>query len=152
MRRSLMAAATIGLAVALASTAGAGQTERVKTKVTIKDGCFVVGSDEEAFECRMAARGRRNYDARFKGRVKSDEPKCERNRKVTVILVEQDLPGRGDETGPIGTARSDENGRWVFTDDKPGFGDYIAKAAKKQKGDLICKRDKSPRTAHESPF
>jgi hypothetical protein len=144
-------AAALGLALALTATAGAGQTERVKSKVTIKDGCFVVGSDEEAFECRMAARARRNYDARFSGRVKSDEPKCERNRKVKVILVEQDLTGRGDETGPIGTTRSDENGRWVFTDDKPGFGEYIAKAGRKPKGDLICKSDKSKRISHDRP-
>jgi hypothetical protein len=145
-----MVVLALGVPVALTASAGAGEVERVETKVTIKDRCLEFNGTEPAFECRTAAR-QRNYDARFSGRVKSDEAKCERGRKVKVILVEPHVPDRGDETGPIGTTRSDENGRWVFTEDKPGFGKYRAKATKKRKGDVICKADKSKRIDHDPP-
>jgi hypothetical protein len=147
MRRGLIAAAALGLAMALAAPAGAGEAERVKTKVTIKDACNGKFGNP-GFECRMAARARRQYEARFSGRVKSDEPKCERGRKVKVILVEVWHGRRGLKPGVIGTTRSNENGRWVYKQVKPGFGDYIAKATKKTKGDIICKADKSRRIEH----
>jgi hypothetical protein len=142
-----MVVLALGVPVALTASAGAGELEKVETKVTIKDACNgKFGSP--GFECRAEARARRQYEARFSGRVKSDEPRCERGRKVKVILVEVWQSRHGLEPGVIGTTRSNENGRWVYKQVKPGFGDYIAKATKKTKNDLVCKADKSRRIQH----
>jgi hypothetical protein len=147
MHRTLLTVLVGALALALVAPASAGETERVKTKVTIRDACLEFGGNNQAFECRAPARARRQYDAKFSGRVKSDEPRCERGRTVKVILVRV-AKARGIEPGPIGTTRSDADGRWEFRSTKPGFGEYVAKAKGKRKGNLRCRPDKSRRIDH----
>ena len=89
----------------------------IPTTVTINDEC--------PFECRgVGAKTARNYEAQFFGRVRSDAPKCERRR--TVSLLRKGKPGEGFQR--IARTKSDPDGDWrIIRDDKPGFTDYMVK-------------------------
>ncbi len=143
MRRSLLVALGVA-ALALAAPAGAGQVQRFDTRVTLKDDCpspFIVS-------CRTLAR--RNYVATFKGRLVSDKPSCERRRTVKLIRVASKPPG--DDPEVIATVKSDAQGRWRFEtapESKPGDGEYVAKATRRRRGDIVCKRDASNRETHD---
>jgi hypothetical protein len=139
-RRVLLLTGGVVLAVALTAPAGAGQKEKVKTKITVRDACLMKGGGGPAFQCRALPRARRQYVARFQGRLKSDIAACEKRRKVKLILKEPFKPRRREI---VATVKSDEDGRWRYEEVKPGFGRYVAKATKKRKGDLVCKGDKA---------
>lgn len=79
------------------------------------------------------------FDAELVGNVYSKQPKCVRNREVTVF--------REGDSEPIGTATTDRTGDWRVTPD-PDFGTFEARVAKKQvrkRGKkIVCKKDTSP--------
>lgn len=142
MRRVCLATVAVIGAVFAAAPASAGDTQRVKTQVTINDDCSFG-------ECRAAPRARRNYTATFFGRVKSREARCERRR--TVDLYRQVVMRRGAVYSKIDTTRSEANGAWeIERNDKPGFVDYFVRVRKAVRGDLVCKRARSATESHDS--
>ena len=144
MRRSLMLVAGGALLLALAVPAGAGQTERFKTKVTLRDQCELGGGTPAG--CRAAAR-QRNYSARFYGSVRSDKATCERRRTVKLVRTETFPAGRRGKLEA--TTKSDREGTWEIVIDKPPWGMYVAKVTAKRKGDVVCKPDQSRPERHE---
>jgi hypothetical protein len=74
----------------------------------------------------------------FRGRVRSEEPKCERNRKVKITAGHPFDPTPHKE----GTVRTDEDGRYELRVPAATntFGGYRAKALRKAKRRFVCKR------------
>jgi hypothetical protein len=142
MRRVCLTTLAVLGTVLAAAPASAGDTERVKTRVTINDDCSFGA-------CRAEARARRNYTATFFGRVRSREARCERNRTVDLY---REVTARGGATySKIDTTRSGSNGAWeIVRDDKPGFVDYFVRVRRAVRGDLVCKRARSANEAHDS--
>ena len=145
MRRSLMLVGGLALAVTMWAPAGAGQVERVRTNVVLKDSC---SNDGGAVSCRQVPR-RRNYTARFHGRVRSEVDRCERNRTIKLIRTYTTPPGRRGDPTVEATTKTDENGRWEVILDKPPWGIYLAKATRKRKGEVICRAGRSEKDEHQ---
>ena len=140
MRRVGLATLAVIGAVLAAVPASAGDTERVKTRVTINDDCG-------GFTCRPAARAQRNYTATFFGKVKSRVARCERRR--TVDLYRQVLMRRGSAFSKIDSTQSEPDGDWeIVRNDKPGFVDYFVRVRRAVRGDLVCKRARSAIESH----
>lgn len=133
--RGTLAGVALLAAAANALPAGAGEIERVKTRVTIEDNCTFG-------DCRVAHGARRNYTATFFGEVRSRADRCERRR--TVSLYRQ-VPNRGGKLfAKIDSTRSERNGSWeIVRDDKPGFTDYFVRVTRDRRGDLVCKPARS---------
>jgi hypothetical protein len=80
-----------------------------------------------------------DFDTDLVGNVYSKQPKCVRNREVTIF--------REGDSEPVGTVTTDRTGDWRVTVD-PNFGSFEARVAKKQvrkRGKkIVCKKDTSP--------
>jgi hypothetical protein len=139
MRRAAIGLVTTALVATAVAPASAGDTERVRTRVTISDECG-------GFDCRAVPR-QRNYTATFSGRVKSQVGRCERRRLVKLY---REVIMRGEsEFRQIDSTRSDRQGRWeIVRTDKPGFLDYYALAPRAERGDVVCKAGRSPIEHH----
>lgn len=76
----------------------------------------------------------------FRGRVRSAEPRCER-RRVEITA------GNGFDSPPVleGTVRTDETGRYELRvpAETNTFGNYRAKALRKERRRFICKAARS---------
>ena len=79
-------------------------------------------------------------DTVFRGRVRSEDPRCER-RKVQITA------GNGFKTTPVpeGTTRTDETGRYELRVPTVmnGLGSYRAKALRKSRRAFVCKPARS---------
>ena len=111
----------VGTLAAVALFAGAGVgvggTDSVKSKVKISEG----GPD------------------RFEGKVSSNEPKCEKKRKVS-LHYEFDGPYKRGEV--LGTDKTDADGDWEL-DGSFMAGLYYVTVKEKSTGDLTCRADRS---------
>ena len=80
-------------------------------------------------------------DFYFRGRVRSDDPRCERRRKVEITA------GNGGASEPIpeGLVRTDENGRYELRvkTAQNSIGNYRAKALRKARRTFVCKPARS---------
>lgn len=78
----------------------------------------------------------------FRGRVRSEDERCERRRKVEITA------GNGVTPEPIveGVVRADENGRYELQvkTAKNSIGNYQARALRKSRRAYICKVARSP--------
>jgi hypothetical protein len=63
---------------------------------------------------------------RFHGRVSSERPSCERNRRVVVF---RDTPGQDVR---IGSDRTNDNGFWALADNT-AVGDFYAKVVRRER-------------------
>ena len=78
----------------------------------------------------------------FEGKVTSAEDKCERGRKVKLLYqFDGPYPRRGDV---VDTAKTNRRGVWEM-DGMYTAGLYQAFVPEDEKGDLICRRDRSVR-------
>jgi hypothetical protein len=114
-----------GLACAVALGAGIATAAKPKVSSTVSLKTAIEGDDFV-----------------FRGRVRSDEPKCERNRKVQITAGHPFTSPPHEE----GMVRTDEDGRYELRvmAATNTFGGYRAKALRKRKPAFICKKAVSP--------
>ena len=83
--------------------------------------------------------GDTDKEDQFEGKVKSDVDTCKKGRKISVYIIPDGSP---DSNVLIGTTQSKSNGDWSLVQKDPGDGVITAKAAKKTKGEIVCKAAK----------
>ena len=118
--------ALLALAVAIAVAGGAGVGVAAKPRFASTITLRPVEEGEDFF---------------FRGRVRSDEPRCERRRKVEITA------GNGAADDPIveGVVRTDEAGRYELRvkTAQNSIGNYRARALRKARRAFVCKPARS---------
>jgi hypothetical protein len=117
---------SLAIVLVLGLTVGVGHAAKPKKVASEVD---IDGRDQQAPD----------FDTELVGNVYSKQPKCVRNREVTIF--------REGDSEPVGTVMTDRTGDWRVTVD-PNFGSFEARVAKKQvrkRGKtIVCKKDTSP--------
>jgi hypothetical protein len=92
-------------------------------------GLFLLGSSgAQAHEFTASSRiGIRFEDGKFKGRVRSERPRCIKRRDVKVFKVRQDRPDR-----LIGEDKTDDEGRYVIPKPAGVQGRFYAQVARRK--------------------
>jgi glutamate synthase domain-containing protein 2 len=119
---------------AIAATAAQDKVT-VKSKVTLKYKAGEYGEPpyygypEAVFKGKVGVKGGKNISSKAK-------KKCKKKRTVVVKQV---------GGGKFGTTKTDKTGRYSLdaSDAYTEPGDYVAKAKKKKKGKVLCKKAKS---------
>jgi hypothetical protein len=126
--RGLTRAGAIGLALVLVLGFAAPSTQAAKPK-KVASKVDIDGRDQQPPD----------FDTELVGNVYSKQPKCVRNREVTIF--------REGDSEPVGTVTTDRTGDWRVTVD-PNFGSFEARVAKrkvrKRGQKIVCKKDTSP--------
>lgn len=120
-----------GFVVALALVAGclvasaspAGAAEESKLTFFFDDREFVEPPDIDPVDA-------------FTGKVKSDEGACRKGRTIKVYFIGE------DSLELVGTDVSNTSGNWSVEREDPGDERFLAKAAKRKKGDIVCEATK----------